>query len=208
MQLTVFGASGKVGSLVVKIALRRGYKVVAFIHSNNPFDEVGNFSIIQGEISDKQAVNKAIEGSNAVISALGSWGTKEKNILTAGMKTIIPAMESAKISRLITLTGSGAMWSMDNSSFFDKSAHKLLGIVAPKILKDGEEHLRILEASDLDWTCVRSPVMNKSISTDYKLDYIPPLLIAQVSRSTVAKCLIDQIKNSNYLRKAPHIHKA
>ena len=207
MQITVFGASGKVGRQVVEMALARGYTVVAFVHKTNPFESHDRLKISQGSLRDQTSVNKAVKDSEAVISALGSWGTKDKNTLTRGMRAIIPAMENSNIKRLITLTGSGAAWSQDNANLFDKTSHKLLGIVAPKILRDGEEHLRLLEASTLNWTCIRSPVMSNKRTNTYKLDYTPPSLISRVPRSAVTKCMLDQVKNSSYLRKAPHIHK-
>ena len=208
MQITVFGASGKVGKQVVELALAQKLEVVAFVHSKNPFEPKPGLSVVKGDINDAEAVKKAVEGSDAVISTLGSWGTKDKNSLTVGMRNIIPAMETSKPTRLITLTGSGATWSGDKPSIFDKASHILLGLVARKILEDGEEHLRLLDASDLDWTAIRSPVMSSKSVSGYKLSYKPPSLVAKIPREAVAKCLIDQIEDIDFIRQAPHIHHA
>lgn len=208
MQITVFGASGRVGRLVVELALDEGISVVAFVHSKNPFVDDKRLTVVKGDISDPEAVKNALKGSQAAISTLGSWGTKDKNVLSEGMRTIIPAMEAVKINRLITVTGSGAIWSGDNPSFIDKSSHLLLGLVAPKILRDGEDHLRQLDASGLDWTSIRSPVMSSKDSVRYRLSTKAPSLIAKIPRRAVAKCLVDQLESADFSRKAPHIHSA
>ena len=91
--MTVFGASGKVGRLVVMQALKRGYSVVAFVHSHDPFVATTNLRVVKGDIYNADDVGKALKGSEAVISALGSWGTKNRNVLSSAMKVVIPDMD-------------------------------------------------------------------------------------------------------------------
>jgi putative NADH-flavin reductase len=107
MKITVFGANGNVGRLVVENALHQGHEVIAFIHGDNPFKASDKLSVIKGDIYNQKDVEKALNGSQAVISTLGSWGTPNKNILSAGMKNIIPKMQDAGINRIISLTGAG-----------------------------------------------------------------------------------------------------
>jgi putative NADH-flavin reductase len=207
MQITVFGASGRVGQLVVLLALERGHTVKAFVHSKNPFSDDADLEVITGEISDEAAVGKALQGSDAIISALGSWGTKSKDILTVGMRTIIPLAEGQGIQRLVSLTGSAALWSADKPGFIDKSGHLVLGLIAPKILRDGEAHLKLLEASKLDWTVVRSPVMNDKGGSAYHLDLQLSSVLANVSRQSVAYCLLDLAAGDDFVHQAPVIHR-
>lgn len=207
MQLTVFGASGRIGQLVVDLALERGYTVCAFVHSHNPFAEHERLSVIKGDIGDAKQVSAALQGSGAVISALGSWGTKDKDTLTVGMHSIIPAMGQQGISRLISLTGSGALWSADKPSLLDKLGHIFFGFIAPKILKDGEAHLKLLEASQLDWTCVRAPAMNNRGGSAYHLNAVLSSIVATVSRTSVARCMIDLVDSDEFNQQAPVIHR-
>jgi putative NADH-flavin reductase len=62
---------------------------------NNP-----NLEIAKGDIYNTTYINSAMEGVDAVVSALGSWGTPKKDILTAGMRNIIPAMQKNKVKEL------------------------------------------------------------------------------------------------------------
>jgi putative NADH-flavin reductase len=205
MQITVFGASGKVGRQVVALALEHGHEVHAFVHSHDPFKDNPNVTTFKGNVKDPKSVAAAIQGSEAVISALGSWGTKSKNIVSSGIKSIIPAMQEQSIERIITITGAGAFWSKDKPGLVTKAGHGLLKLVGGKVLRDGEEHLRLLENSNLLWTAVRSPVMTKGRGVTYKLGFKSPNLWALVPRKAVAECLLDLAENREYPRQAPFI---
>jgi putative NADH-flavin reductase len=206
MQLTVFGANGKVGSLVVAEALQRGYIVIAFVHSKSNFDNHHNLKILQGDIYDTASVGNAIKGSQTVISALGSWGTPKKDVLTVGMRHTIPIMKKNKITRLVSLTGSGANAPGDHLSLVDKTLHGLMDLVAHKILEDSEEHIRLLGKSNLDWTVVRSPVMNqKGQPKFYKLGNKRPPAWATINRHAVAQAMVDLVESGDYRQQSPFI---
>jgi putative NADH-flavin reductase len=207
MHVTIFGASGNVGRLAVEISLAEGYTVTAFIHRHNPFDEQKGLNIVSGNITDPEAVTKALQGSDGVISALGSWHTKEKNTLSSAMKTIIPAMEQIGISRIVTLTGAGAFWEKDKLTAFDTFNHALAKLAASKILGDAEEHLRLLQASSLEWTCVRSPVMTRSSKEGYRLSLklSPPWI--SIPRRAVAQCLVDRLSQTDFIQAAPELYR-
>ncbi|MEJ0072736.1 MAG: NAD(P)H-binding protein [Candidatus Saccharibacteria bacterium] len=208
MQITVFGASGKVGSLVVEEALRRGYTVTAFVHSHSLFAPSGKLGIVKGDIYNAEDVAKALKGSDAVISTLGSWGTPGRDVLTAAMRAIIPAMTERSIRRVVTLTGSGAQ-APDKPA---GSGHRLfMRLLAPlpagKVFRDGEAHMRLLAASDLDWTTLRSPVMNNFGKGSYRLDLKSGGPLATINRKAVAAALLDQLDSREFLDRAPIIHR-
>lgn len=191
---------------MVALALAEGHEVTAFVHNNDPFAVNPKLTVIKGDIGDRSAVAAAIAGSDAVISTLGSWGTKNKNILTLGMESVVPAMEELSIRRLVTLTGTAALSSDDQPTVIDRLSHSFLGTIAPKILQDGEAHLRLLEASNLEWTTLRSPAMTGSDKDRYHLDLRIGSPLARVPRAAVAKALLDQLNAIDFVRQAPVIH--
>jgi putative NADH-flavin reductase len=208
MQITVFGASGRVGQRVVALALERGHTVRAFAHSRNPFSPHERLQVFRGNVGNQALVDEALRGSQAVISCLGSWGTKNKNILTKGMQAILPVMAEQKISRIVTVTGPAAFWSKDKPSLLQRLARVGLLLIAPKILRDSEEHLRLLEASQLDWTCLRSPVMLRHGKPDHILKLQLPHPLATIPRAAVAWALVDLAEHVDYRQQAPSIYRA
>lgn len=208
MRITVFGASGKVGSLVVEEALRRGHTVVAFVHNRDLFVPNNKLIVQKGDVYNATDVAKAVQGSDAVVSCLGSWGTPKKNVLSAAMRAIIPAMRTQKITRIVTLTGSGAIApGVQPSAGYKLMMQIVQPFPAGLVFHDGEEHMRLLAASGLTWTTLRSPIMNNMGSAAYKLDARAALPLATIKRQAVANALLDQLDSDEFLVSAPIIHR-
>lgn len=206
-QVTVFGANGKVGSMVVDELLKRGYSVVAFVHQSHQLPANGNLKIVQGDIYNAKDVDRALVGSVAIISALGSWGTPKKDILTVGMTHIIPSMRQHGISRIVTLTGADARAPGDSVSIIHRLSHIGIGVVAGKILSDGERHINLLSRSELSWTVVRSPIMSSTppANPSYALSMRRPLPWRTIPRKLVALSMVDVITDARWEQKAPYV---
>lgn len=208
MQITIFGANGKVGSLVVEMALQKGLHVVAFSHGKSLFTPSDNLRIVQGDVYNAADVSSALSGSDVVVSTLGSWGTPKKDILTKGMQNIIPSMQHSNIKRIISLTGADAYVKGDANNIFQKIVHACINLAAKKILQDGEQHIQLLKNSDLDWTVLRSPVMNtRGDYKKYALISKKTLPWQTIHRKSVAKSLIDQINDTSHIHSSPFIHR-
>lgn len=206
MQITVFGAAGKVGRQVVTVALARGHKVVGFVHNSSGLPKNKNLRIVNGDVYNPEAVEEAIKGSDAVISALGSWGTPKKDIVKSGIKNIIPAMEKNKVSRIVSLTGHGANAPGDEFDLLHIISRWMLVILAPKILHDGEDHIEQLAASKLDWTVIRSSLMEEHGNPNrFTITLKRPLPLAMIHRHAVATCLVDLAESTDFNKQAPFI---
>lgn len=205
MKIVVFGASGKVGSIVIDLLLGSGHEVVAFMRSPKSNIKHPRLRIQQGDIYNETEVENAVQGVDVVISALGSWGTPKKDILTAAMKNVIPAMKTHNVSRIVSLTGSEARASGDTLSLLHRVNHLGITIVANKVLSDGESHISLLEQSDLSWTVVRSPVMTSKSISDYVLNDKRPNVWNFISRQAVAKAMVDLAISNEHEKSAPYI---
>jgi putative NADH-flavin reductase len=206
MQITVFGANGKVGQLVVERLLADGHSVVAFVHQQSAFEPSEQLKIIKSDVHNAAFVEAALRGSGAVVSALGSWHTPTKDILSSAMNNIIPAMQKQGVRRIVSLTGSAAWAPGDNITFSNKMQHRLFSLGAKAILRDAEKHLEALHASKLDWTVLRSPVMRDKPDPGYELNGDLPGIFETIPRESVARALVDQLTDARFLQLAPHIH--
>jgi putative NADH-flavin reductase len=205
MQITVFGAAGKVGSRVVAEALEHGHTVVASVHSHDPFGLSDRLIIRKGDIYNAADVAEAIKGSDAVISCLSSWGTKGRDVLSSFVRNVTPAMERQQITRLVTLTGIGVQKRPGK-------AHRTLlaamgWLPVGKVFADAERHVHLLDSSSLDWTAVCSPVMNNLGGAGYSLSLRTGNPLATINRKSVAAALLDQIESDEYVRQTPVIHR-
>ena len=192
---------------MVKGAREAGHDVTAFAHHDPKFAKDSRLRIVRGDIHDPKDVAKAVKGADAVISALGSWGTRTKDIVSAGMANIIPAMEAAGAGRVVSLTGADARAEGDRLGLIHRLTHAAIQITPPrKILADGERHIRLLERSGLDWTVIRSPIMNeRGDPGSFRLGTGRPAPWATVNRHSVALAMLDLASNDSYSRQAPFI---
>ncbi len=206
MKILVLGANGKVGSLVVDELLKSDHKIRAFVHGNNHLPTNKQVEIFQGDVRDKDSLEKALNSIEIVISCLGSWGTSTKDTLSTAMKNIIPLMEKHEIKRIISLTGSEAIIVNEPTAFIQKITYPLFKAIAPKILIDANEHLELLAKSSLSWTVLKSPVMNNwGNPKKFQLKDKYPSPFRSINRHSVAIALINQIEDEAFVNKAPYI---
>jgi putative NADH-flavin reductase len=207
VKVIVFGASGNVGRLVVDELDKRGYHITAVVFKEDNMEFPGGVRVLQLDVHDELLVREALKGHDLVMSALGSWGTKTKDILSAGMGNIIPAMKHWNIKRIISLTGADARFVEDQPPLTSRLARPLLKLIAPKILADGEAHLRLLEESHLQWTVIRSPIMKNGKPTAHKLNNHGCHPWESITRLTVVQVMVDEIENDQHIRQAPILHR-
>src|SRR3954468_22782921 len=104
MNLTVFGATGGIGRHVVNQALDAGHQVTAYARNPAKLNLTHpNLTVIAGELSEREAVGRAVAGADAVISALGpSLDRKATGMpLVEGTRTIVDAMRAEGVERYI-----------------------------------------------------------------------------------------------------------
>src|SRR5450759_3219915 len=102
MRLTVFGATGRTGKELVEQALAAGNEVVAYARSPSKLGITHEkLTIVQGELSDRGMIERAIKRADAVISVLGPRRGSKGKPLTQGMQNIVAAMDTQAVRRMI-----------------------------------------------------------------------------------------------------------
>ncbi|AJD90638.1 hypothetical protein JMA_13210 [Jeotgalibacillus malaysiensis] len=150
MKLALFGATGRVGSVILERALEDGHQVRALVRDPELKSTHENLNYIQGDASVKEDVEQTISGADAVMSALG---TDKNDALTKSMIHILPAMRKHGIRRIITIGTAGILDSKREPGkfrFHSSESNRRLSTAA-------EDHCRaylMLKEAGLDWTIV------------------------------------------------------
>ncbi|EMD30197.1 NAD(P)-dependent oxidoreductase [Amycolatopsis azurea] len=157
MKLTVFGATGGVGSEVVKQALAAGHHVTAVVRDPSRLTAEGDrLDVVVAGLSEHGALTEAVSGRDVVISALGTRDRNPTTVVTDGAHAAVAALGSAGVGRLLLVSASGPF--VDGDAFFTRNVVKpILGRVLRHGFADMIAAERIVRASDLDWTIVRPP---------------------------------------------------
>jgi uncharacterized protein YbjT (DUF2867 family) len=106
MNVTVFGATGQIGRLVVRDLLAAGHDVTVYVRNPGKLVDRGpRQSTIAGELSDDARIQQAVRGADAVISALGPLLRRgfTATPVADGTKNIVAAMQTEHVGRYIGL---------------------------------------------------------------------------------------------------------
>lgn len=156
MKIALIGASGFVGSALLKEAAYRGHAVTALVRYPDKVEKLAGVTAVKADVTDGATLAKLLDGHDVVISAFnGGWGDPsiyDKH--RKGSTAIAGAAKSAGI-RLIVVGGAGSLYAPDGSQFVDSPEF-------PKEWKDGARAARdslddLKRETDLDWTFVSPP---------------------------------------------------
>ena len=203
--MTIFGASGRTGVLLVERALSAGHHVKAFVRDPTKLLlEDMQLELVQGDVKDETDVARAVEGADAVLSALGHTKTSTKDVQSAGTANIIRAMKTSSVKRLVSLTGAGVKDPSDKPKVVDRVFGVLLATVAQDVFRDAQRHAELIQKSGLEYVVVRAPRLTDSSYTGtYKVGYVGKDSGIQVSRADVADFMVQQLESDTWLGKAP-----
>jgi putative NADH-flavin reductase len=166
MRLTIFGATGATGAGLVEQALAAGHEITAVVRDparlTNPSGE--RLTIVTADAMDPAAIAPAIAGSDAVLSVIGSPASGPTSVLTDSAHSIVKAMQTADVRRLVTITGSMISDAGDGPimRYVGKPiTRRMLRHTCADMLRAEEA----IHASGLDWTIVRPPRLTDKAGT-------------------------------------------
>jgi putative NADH-flavin reductase len=209
MKLVVFGANGATGQLLTKQALAEGHMVTAVTRHPETFplrDEC--LQVIQGDVFDLGAVEKAVAGQDAVLSTLGVPFTREPiSVYSEGMAHILQAMQRFGLRRLVCVSSSAAdpqtRYHDSGGGFFFEKVMKPMVIktIGRTTYADMFEMETMIKNSNLDWTIIRpSGLFETATVTPYKLEETS-IRGQYTSRADLADCMLRQLDSDQYLHK-------
>jgi len=213
MRILLLGATGRTGKILLEQALEHGHIVHALVRDRQkiPFQKY-NLLLFEGTPSDSSALDKAMQGCEAVLSALNisrkyefPWAglRTPKDFLSVTMRNIIELSSKNQIRRIVFISAWGVSetkkdlpgwfrWLVNNSTLRYQ-------------YNDHEKQEELLKKSNLDWTAVR-PVfltnsnVQKEIIVSEDNESKPHLYI---SRRTLAAFMLHALEKNLYLCQAP-----
>ncbi|PAP76059.1 NAD(P)-dependent oxidoreductase [Rubrivirga marina] len=212
LRLAVFGATGRTGREVVAQALARGHEVAAFVRDpakladqQDPSD--ARLHVVEGDVRDAEAVARAVEGADAVVSCLAPVPS-DGPVQTQGTENIVAAMRRHGVERVVSETGAGVASPADPPpSLGARLMRGVMRLVAGKVLADGEGHAEALRRSGLDYAVVRAPRLTTGPRTGH-VRHGTDLALGpgeSISRADVAAFMLDEAEGGAYHRAEPFV---
>lgn len=211
MNVTVFGATGAIGSLTVSELLDRGHTVTAY--ARNPAKVPAAWGdrvrVVIGEMSDAHAIDAAVADADAVVSALGpSMDRKATGLpLIEGTGHVLAAMQRHGVTRYV---GHGTPSILDPQEK-PTAQTRLIGFMGRTFLRRAYDELLgmtdLIKWSGLRWTIVRfTAPKDTPKATALRVGFYGTDKIGfPVGRADIAAFTAAQVDDDTYVGRAPAI---
>ena len=185
MKLTIFAATGGIGRQALEQAVAAGHDVTAVVRDPTKLSSRGIRTVTADLAApDPAALESAVDGADAVLSALGARSASDAGIASRGTRAIVQAMQEAGVRRIVAISAApvGTVSSPGRpkppkndpgDGFFMRNLLSPLTKVAfRKTYADLALMEDVLRDSGLDWTVVR-PVRltGKPLTGSYRTAY-------------------------------------
>jgi len=158
--------------------------------------------VVKGDALDKDAVERTVRGQEA---AIGVRTLGRTTLFSESTPILIEALERNKPKRLVCITGVGAGDTKGHGGFlYDRI---LLPLITKRVYEDKDAQEALIQQSSLDWIIVR-PAMFREGSASRNHEVVTDLrgvTLTRISRAEVGAFVMDQLTDSQYLRKAVFI---
>jgi putative NADH-flavin reductase len=203
MRLALLGGSGRIGAHVLRLALDSGHEVAVLARDPQSVPAAAGLTVIAGDAADAGAVTAAVDGTGAVLSALGPRGAKTPALLATAARNVVAAMQKSGTRRVICVSAAGAFIEGDP----DTGA--LVKLILPRIFAGPFADVRAMEAvfsgTDLDWTMVRpTRLVNSPLTGNYRVaPQFPPAGGRKISRADVAHFMATVLEQGGWSQGRP-----
>jgi len=216
MRITIFAATGGIGTAALEQAVDAGHQVTAVVR--NPRRLTRPVPAVTADLSDPdpEALRRAVAGADAVLSGLGPRRARDAGITAPGTRAIVDAMLATGVRRIVVVSaapvGTVASPGRPNPPKHDPGDGPLMRyVMAPLIKAIIPRHYAdlalmedVLRDSGLDWTSVRPPrLTDKPMTGRYRVAYGRNLRGGVlVSRADVAHLMLRLLDDPESVKQA------
>jgi len=206
MKIALIGATGFVGTEILKEAVARGDSVTALVRSPGKVEKLNGVSAVEADALDTADLAAKLKGHDVVISAYNpGWSNPDiKAVHIQASKSITEATKQVGIKRLIVIGGAGSLYNEAGGQFVDgdgfPAEYREGALGARQALNDlRNEH-------DLDWSFVSPPfgLAPGARTGKYRLGKDHPVFDADgksaISVSDLAVAILDEAEKPKHIR--------
>jgi len=204
-KIAVLGGTGKAGKYLVRELIRQGYIVKALARDPRKIElSDTSIEVIQGNARNYESILSLLLECDAVISTLGSSGN-EPDTCSIAVGHIIKAMQVLNMHRYIEVAGLAINTPEDKKGLLTKSLVTIMRWFASAAIDDRQKDYELLKNSNIQWTIVRCPMIKLTELTRNVNTSLTDSAGNQISATSLARFIIDQLNNEEFICKAPFI---
>jgi len=150
--VVLIGATGFVGSAILKELVSRGHQVTAIVRNPEKIEQSEQVKAVKADVADVDTIAKLAEGKDAIISAYNpGWANPDiARLITENYPKIVEAAKRSGVERLLIVGGAGTLFCAPGLRVVDSGAipEEIMGGVRPL----GDFYLNTLtKEQDIDW---------------------------------------------------------
>lgn len=196
MRIAVVGAGGRTGSEVMRRAAARGHHVVAVVrHPANVAELAHQCSVARADIRDPEALLRALDGCDGVISAVGAGTRDPRGAYSGGATALLKAMGGAGVKRVVVTSAVPVGDRAEQSWWSRKALMPLLDVFFGRSYRDMALMEERLRAGGVDWVSIRPPrLVGAKTKNRYRISERPLSGASAITRGGLADALIDALE--------------
>jgi putative NADH-flavin reductase len=206
MKILIFGATGKTGLEVVKQALKQGNEVRAFVRNPQKMAiEDTGLTLVQGDVTDADAVMNAVKGVDGVIVALGASADMQADIvMTEGTANIISAMKQHGVKKVVIQSSYPMSGYEDGIAFLRQvgMGDEQIAAIQP-VLDDKKKQIGLALGSGLEFVVVKPMMLtdDAGIGGYRAAENLEVKPGDKISRADVADFMLKALTESQFVGK-------
>ncbi len=211
MRIVIFGAGGRTGNHLVRLAIALGHDVTAFVRKPNKLPlSHERMRVVVGDANDEFQVGRALQAAEAVITVIAPTKTAAEENHAHILHTILQSMERNHIKRIVAI---GESLILDTES--------LAGVVSTGMrrmfmtpsharwMRISEQYSAGIRASRFDWTLVCThQLTDEPFDGRYSVEMRHKKTNVRASRANVADFVLRIALNGSHIHEVPIISNA
>ncbi len=210
MKIALIGASGFVGSAVLKEATTRGHEVTAIARDTQKISaQNNNVKLAKADATNVEETAPILKGNDAVVSTYNAGWTNPNlyNDFLNGSRNIQQAIKQSGVKRFLVVLGAGSLYVQPGVQLIDTPQF-------PQEWKPGalaaRDYLNELKhETELDWTALSPaiefhPGMPHERKGKYRVGRDEPVFDANgkstISAEDLAVAIVDELENPKYIK--------
>jgi uncharacterized protein len=205
MTIALIGASGYVGSAILREALWRGHHVTAVVRNTARLIAQPGLQAIAADVLDTAALTSVLAGHAAVISAFSGHSQAQiREYYGRGLRSIIAAAKQARVPRLLVVGGAGSLDVASGVQLVDTPHFPAQWKQTAEGARDALNLLR--QERQLDWTMLSpSALLERGIRTGKFRLGADQLLVdaageSYISLEDYAVAMLDELERPTHSR--------
>ncbi len=205
-KIAVLGGGGRTGKFLVAQLLQQGLSLKVLLRKPEDFlYKEPLVEIIKGDALDIHSIRLLLQGCSAVLSTIGQR-PDERLVSLQATENIIRVMNEINIRRYLLVAGINIDTPFDKKGPQTLAATEYMKANFPAIQENRQNTYTLLSNNEsIDWTLVRVPMIEfVGEKGDIKVS-LDDCLGTKITAGDIARFMIQQLHDEQFVRKAPFI---